>query len=44
MLNSIAKAVKASGARIEDLSPSRPKNWADKNRFERKPSVWMIAT
>jgi hypothetical protein len=41
MLNSIAKAVKASGARIEDLSPSRPRNWADKNLFERAQAVGL---
>jgi hypothetical protein len=41
MLNSIAKAVKASGARIEDLSPSRPKHWADKNLFERAQAIGL---
>jgi hypothetical protein len=41
MLNSIAKAVKASGVRIEDLSPSRPKNWANKNLFERAQAIGL---
>lgn len=41
MLNSIAKAVAASGVRMEDLSPSRPKNWADKNLSERAQAVGL---
>jgi hypothetical protein len=35
MVDSITKAVKASGLRLDALSVSRPKNWADKNIFER---------
>jgi hypothetical protein len=41
MLNSIAKVVRASGARLENLSSSRPKNWADKNLFERAKAVGL---
>lgn len=41
MLNSIAKAVKASGARIEDLSPSRPKKLGRQNLFERAQAVGL---
>lgn len=41
MLNSIAKAVKASGARIEELSSSHPRNWANKNLFERAQAIGL---
>jgi hypothetical protein len=41
MLNSIDKTLKASGIRIEDLSPSRPKNWADKTLAERAETVGL---
>jgi Family of unknown function (DUF5677) len=41
MLNSIAKTVAASATRIEDLSVSRPKNWADKNLYERADEIGL---
>jgi hypothetical protein len=44
MLGSIDKAVKASGLSIEDLSPSRPKDWADKNLYERADAVGLGGT
>src|SRR5262249_24395058 len=44
MLGSIAKAVKASGLGIEDLSPSRPRDWADKNLYERADAVGLGVT
>lgn len=44
MLGSIDKAVKASGLNIEDLSPSRPRDWADKNLYERANTVGLGGT
>jgi hypothetical protein len=44
MLRSIDKAVKASGLSIEDLSPSRPKDWGDKNLYERADAVGLAGT
>src|SRR4051812_29047199 len=44
MLRSIGKAVKASGLSIEDLSPSRPKYWVDKNLYERAEAVGLGTT
>lgn len=44
MLGSIDKAVTASGLRIEDLSSSRPKNWADKNLYQRAEAVGLGGT
>lgn len=44
MLRSIDKAVKASGLSIEDLSPSRPRDWADKNLYERADAVGLGGT
>jgi hypothetical protein len=41
MLGSIDKVVKASGLSVEDLSPSRPKDWADKNLYERADAVGL---
>ena len=41
MLNSIAKAMKASAIRIEDLSSSRPKNWADKTLADRADALGL---
>ncbi|MGX4806944.1 DUF5677 domain-containing protein [Bradyrhizobium guangdongense] len=41
MLNSIARVARASGIRMEDVSASRPKEWADKNIFERAESVGL---
>jgi hypothetical protein len=41
MLNSIAKTAKASAIRIEDLSASRPRNWADKTLAERAEAVGL---
>jgi hypothetical protein len=41
MLNSIAKVANASGMRIEGLSASRPREWADKNIFERAEAVGL---
>jgi hypothetical protein len=41
MLNSIAKVANASGVRIEDVSASRPREWADKNLFERAEAVGL---
>ena len=41
MLNSIAKVAKASGVRIEDVSASRPKDWAAKNTFEKAEAVGL---
>ncbi|UPT95115.1 DUF5677 domain-containing protein [Bradyrhizobium barranii subsp. apii] len=41
MLNSIAKVANASGVCIEDASASRPKEWADKNIFERAEAVGL---
>jgi hypothetical protein len=44
MLGSIDKAVKASGLSIDDLSPSRPRDWADKNLYERADAVGLGKT
>jgi hypothetical protein len=44
MLGSINKAVKASGLSIEDLSPSRPRDWADKDLYERADAVGLAGT
>jgi hypothetical protein len=41
MLSSIAKVAKASGLRMEDVSASRPREWADKNIFERAEAVGL---
>ncbi len=41
MLNSIARVAKASGVRIEDASTSRPREWADKNIFEKAEAVGL---
>jgi hypothetical protein len=41
MLNSIAKVATASAIRLEDLSPSRPKNWAGKTLAERADAVGL---
>ncbi|WP_316184301.1 DUF5677 domain-containing protein [Bradyrhizobium sp. SZCCHNRI1003] len=41
MLNSIARVAKASGVRIEDAPTSRPREWADKNIFEKAESVGL---
>jgi hypothetical protein len=41
MLNSIARVAKASGMLIENVSVSRPKEWADKNIFERAEAVGL---
>jgi Family of unknown function (DUF5677) len=41
MLNSIAKVASASGIRMEDVSASRPREWADKNLFERAEAVGL---
>jgi Family of unknown function (DUF5677) len=44
MLASIDRTVKASGLSIEDLSPSRPKDWADKNLYERADAIGLGGT
>jgi hypothetical protein len=44
MFASIDKAVKASGLSIDDLSPSRPKDWADKNLYKRADAVGLSGT
>jgi hypothetical protein len=44
ILESIDKAVKASGFSIEELSPNRPNNWADKNLYERADAVGLSGT
>jgi hypothetical protein len=44
MLGSIDKKTKASGHAIGDLSSSRPKNWADKNLYERADAVGLGGT
>lgn len=41
MLDSIAKAAKASALRIEDLSASRPRNWAEKTLAERADAIGL---
>ncbi|MDB5640259.1 MAG: hypothetical protein JWP51_5167 [Bradyrhizobium sp.] len=41
MLNSIAKVAKASEIHIEDISASRPRNWADKTLAERADAVGL---
>jgi hypothetical protein len=41
MLDSIERVAKASGMRIEEVSVSRPKEWADKNIFERAEAVGL---
>jgi hypothetical protein len=44
MLNSIAKAVAVSGSRLDDLSPSLPRNWANKNLLERARAIGLDET
>ena len=44
MFASISKAVKASGFSLEDLSPSYPRDWADKNLYERADAVGLAGT
>jgi len=44
MLESIDKTVKASGLSIAGLSPSRPRDWADKNLYERADAVGLGGT
>jgi hypothetical protein len=41
MLDSIAKVAKASALRIEDLSASRPRNWAEKTLAERADAIGL---
>jgi Family of unknown function (DUF5677) len=41
MLNSIAKVTSASAMRLEDLSPSRPRNWADTTLADRADAVGL---
>lgn len=41
MLNSIATVASASAMRLEDLSPSRPRNWADRTIAERADAVGL---
>lgn len=41
MLNSIAKVASASAMRLEDLSPSRPRNWADRTLAESADAVGL---
>ena len=41
MLNSIAKTMKASAIQIENLSSSRPRNWADKTLAERAAAIGL---
>ena len=44
MLDLIDKAVKAAGLSIADLSPSCPRDWADKNLYERADLVGLGGT
>jgi hypothetical protein len=44
MLESIDRAVKASGLSIGDLSPSRPRDWADKNLYQKADAVGLGET
>jgi uncharacterized protein DUF5677 len=41
MLNSIEKVAKASGMRMEEVSASRPREWANKNIFEKAEAVGL---
>ena len=41
MLNAIAKVTSASAMRLEDLSPSRPRNWADTTLADRADAVGL---
>jgi hypothetical protein len=44
MLASIDRAVKESGVRLEDLSISRPKEWADKNLYQKSEAIGLGET
>ena len=44
MLTSIERAAKRSGLKIDDISPSHPKNWGDRNLFERTKDVGLEVT
>jgi hypothetical protein len=41
MIASITRTAKASGVRLEDLSVSRPKEWADKNFYQRTEALGL---
>jgi len=44
MLTSIERAAKRSGMQIDDISPSHPRNWGDKNISERTKDVGLEVT